>query len=104
MKRLLSLLIYTIVVIGGAYFFRDSKQLPTILYILTALVCFGIIGMLVPGGVSSTSGKGFGPGADINYIKSSQGERNTIMTGVIDVISIIYLIVPFIVAIYLFAN
>lgn len=105
MKRILGLLIYTLAVIGGSYLFRNSSQLPTILYVLTALACFGVIGLLVPGGSSQgATGRGFGPGADVNYIKASQGERNTVMTNVVDVISTLYLIVPFIIAIFLFAN
>ncbi len=104
MKRLIALVIYTVVVIGGAYLFRFAPQLPTVLYVLTALVCFGIIGLLVPGGASGSTGRGFGPGADLYYIKASQGEQNTIMTNIVSVISVLYLIVPFIIAIYLFAN
>ncbi|MEG0276643.1 MAG: hypothetical protein RR630_06420 [Coprobacillus sp.] len=100
MKRFIVLLIYTIIVVGGSYLYRDSPNLMSVLVIGFILVAFGSIGLLMPS-VGSTNGRGFGP-TDLNYIKAENGEGTQGVTSIVSILSVIYLVVPFFISMYLF--
>ncbi|MEG0366144.1 MAG: hypothetical protein RR585_04875 [Coprobacillus sp.] len=101
MKRLIALLVYTIVVVGGSYLFRDSPNLMSVLGIGFIVVGFCAIGLLMPS-TGAANARGFGPAADINYIKAQSGEGTQGVTSFASIFSVIYLVVPFLISMYLF--
>lgn len=101
MKRLIALLSYTSIVIGGSYLYRDSPNLSSVLCIGIAIAGFCVVGLLMPSmGASNT--RNFGPAADINYIKAKNGEGTQGVTSFVSILSVIYLVVPFFISMYLF--
>lgn len=101
MKRFLVLLGYTVVVVGGSYVFRDSPNLVSVLGIGFIIVAFCSIGLLMPS-MGSANPRGFGPSADSNYIKAQSGEGTQGVTSLVSILSVIYLVVPFFISMYLF--
>lgn len=113
MKRFIFLGIYAIVVIGGSYLSIDNPMLPTILYVLLAILGIGICGMLLPGISGANHGGGHYGRADLNYIKAEEKIYNDNETHLkqktkfsdidfVAVFTVIYLFIPIIVAILLF--
>lgn len=49
MSRLIFLVIYTVIVIGGSYLFQDTAILPTLLCLGIFFIALIIIGLLNPG-------------------------------------------------------
>ena len=49
MSRLIFLVIYTMIVIGGSYLFQDAAILPTVLCLGIFFVALIVIGLLNPG-------------------------------------------------------
>lgn len=107
MKRFISLAIYSLVVIGGSFIFKDNPDFPVFLYACSAIVGFGIVGMLIPGfggGAygSWSMGAKWGTAADLNYVKAQEGEQHQTKLDLVTMLTILYIIVPFLISIYLF--
>lgn len=95
-KRLCSLLIYTIVVIGGAFLFRKEARFDSILYMLTAF-SFLVSGLLLFTGNTNQTYR-------ITDIKEEKENKEVKNMTFLSFITAIYIFVPFLLAIYLFAN
>lgn len=98
MKRLIGLIIYTAVIIGGSYLFQGARYLPTILYVGIIVVGIGIVALLNPGASTTLN-----PNVDLNY-KTSQEKwiekkekQNRI--DYLSILTYVYLLVPFFLAI-----
>lgn len=107
MKRFISLVTYTVVIIGGSYFFKDNPDFPIFMYMSTIIVSFGIIGMIVSGmaggayGVWNIDGK-WGITGDLDYVKAQEGYHKKTFTNLSSILSFLYIIIPLIVSILLF--
>ncbi|MGN1182539.1 MAG: hypothetical protein ACI4SR_05975 [Faecalibacillus sp.] len=109
MKRFIFLTIYTAGIIGGSYMYLNNPMLPTLLYILLALLGIGICGILLPGISGMNLGGSHYGRADLNYIKAqeqtnSSNETKSKLSDIdfISVLTVIYLFVPILIAIFIF--
>lgn len=105
MKRIISLVIYTFLVIGGSYIFQNTRYLSTILYIGIIIIGIGIVAVLNPSVSTTLNSK-----VDLHY-SDTQKEmysrllEKKIKQNNIDYFSILmylYLLVPFFISIALF--
>lgn len=112
MKRIICLAIYTLVIVGGSYLYRDAMSLSTVLYVGLVFVAILLIGILNPSVSTMMNGKGYYGRADLNYIKAQEEidtrlEKKKVRLNNIDFVSILtylYLLVPFFIAIVLFVD
>ena len=109
MKRIIFLTIYTAGIIGGSYMYSNSPMLPTLLYVLLALLGIGICGILLPGISGMNLGGSHHGRVDLNYIKAQEqtnypNETKSKLSDIdfVSVLTVIYLFVPIIIAIFIF--
>ena len=107
MGRLIFLFVYSVVVIGGAYLFKDTAFLSTVLCLGVFFVALIIIGLLNPG-LSSTLNK---ETKKENYLDETNEGLVKKHQHIIDefkkidyisILTYLYLLVPFFIAIALF--
>lgn len=107
MKRFISLVTYTAIIISGSYFFKDNPDFPIFMYMSTIIVSFGIIGMIVSGvaggayKVWNIDGK-WGITGDLDYVKAQEGNHKKTFTDLPSILFFLYMIVPLIISILLF--
>ena len=107
MGRLIFLVIYSVVVIGGAYLFKDAAFLSTVLCLGVFFVALIVIGLLNPG-LSSTLNKETKKENHLDETNDDLVKKHQHIVDEfkkIDYISILtylYLLVPFFIAIALF--
>ena len=107
MSRLIFLVIYTMIVIGGSYLFQDAAILPTVLCLGIFFVALIVIGLLNPG-LSSMMDKNQKEKYkfdETNEDLVKKHQRIIDKFKEIDYLSILtylYLLVPFFIAIALF--
>ena len=109
MKRFIFLTIYTASIIGGSYMYSNNPMLPTLLYISLALLGIGICGILLPGIRGMNLGGSHHGRVDLNYIKAQEqtnypNETKSKLSDIdfVSVLTVIYLFVPIIIAIFIF--
>ena len=98
MKRLKYLGIYTVVVIVLCFFFRNHSSFASSLYLATGIALLLIAGLLF-GAMTNQSFKIF---TSFDEIEKSRKEKRDVSFK--DILTYLYLIVPFIISIILFAN
>ena len=99
MKRLKFLAIYTAVIIVVSFLFRNMTNFASMLYFITGMVLLLIAGLLF-GSMTNQSFKVFTNFDELE--RKSKGSKKDI--SFISIFTYLYLIVPFIIAIALFAN
>lgn len=99
MKRLKFLAIYTAVIIVVSFLFRNMTNFASMLYFVTGMVLLLIAGLLF-GSMTNQSFKVFTNFDELER-KSKESKKDI---SFISIFTYLYLIVPFIIAIALFAN
>ena len=99
LKRLVVLLIYTVIVVGGSFLFRNQPNFDTILYLLTA-VSFAISGLSL---FSGNTNQSYNLKALEEELFDNEDKKVKSMD-IKTIITCIYIAVPFLIAVYLFAN
>lgn len=107
MSRLIFLVIYTVIVIGGSYLFQDAAILPTVLCLGIFFVALIVIGLLNPGlsSMMDNNQKEKNKFDETNEDLVKKHQRIIDKFKEIDYLSILtylYLLVPFFIAIALF--
>lgn len=107
MSRLIFLVIYTVIVIGGSYLFQDAAILPTVLCLGIFFVALIVIGLLNPGlsSMMDKNQKEKNKFDETNEDLVKKHQRIIDKFKEIDYLSILtylYLLVPFFIAIALF--
>lgn len=107
MSRLIFLVIYTMIVIGGSYLFQDAAILPTVLCLGIFFVALIVIGLLNPGlsSMMDNNQKEKNKFDETNEDLVKKHQRIIDKFKEIDYLSILtylYLLVPFFIAIALF--
>ena len=107
MSRLIFLVIYTMIVIGGSYLFQDIAILPTVLCLGIFFVALIVIGLLNPGlsSMMDNNQKEKNKFDETNEDLVKKHQRIIDKFKEIDYLSILtylYLLVPFFIAIALF--
>ena len=107
MSRLIFLVIYTMIVIGGSYLFQDAAILPTVLWLGIFFVALIVIGLLNPGlsSMMDNNQKEKNQIDETNEDLVKKHQRIVDKFKEIDYLSIftyLYLLVPFFIAIALF--
>ena len=107
MSRLIFLVIYTMIVIGGSYLFQDAAILPTVLCLGIFFVALIVIGLLNPGlsSMMDNNQKEKNQIDETNEDLVKKHQRIVDKFKEIDYLSILtylYLLVPFFIAIALF--
>ena len=107
MSRLIFLVIYTMIVIGGSYLFQDAAILPTVLCLGIFFVALIVIGLLNPGlsSMMDNNQKEKNQIDETNEDLVKKHQRIIDKFKEIDYLSILtylYLLVPFFIAIALF--
>lgn len=107
MSRLIFLVIYTMIVIGGSYLFQDAAILPTVLCLGIFFVALIVIGLLNPGlsSMMDKNQKEKNKFDETNEDLVKKHQRIVDKFKEIDYLSIftyLYLLVPFFIAIALF--
>lgn len=107
MSRLIFLVIYTVIVIAGSYLFQDTAILPTVLCLGIFFVALIIIGLLNPGlsSMMEKNQKEKNKFDETNEDLVKKHQRIIDKFKEIDYLSILtylYLLVPFFIAIALF--
>lgn len=101
MKRIIGLFIYTVIVIGGSYFFQSYEYFETILYVLTALSFLFVGVSLMPDSFGNDPNR---VGVrDKFYFQERNYRKTSLSLNVIDALALLYSVLPFLVSIYLFA-
>ena len=107
MSRLIFLVIYTVIVIAGSYLFQDAAILPTVLCLGIFFVALIVIGLLNPGlsSMMDNNQKEKNKFDETNEDLVKKHQRIIDKFKEIDYLSILtylYLLVPFFIAIALF--
>ncbi|MGN1182454.1 MAG: hypothetical protein ACI4SR_05545 [Faecalibacillus sp.] len=107
MSRLIFLVIYTVIIIGGSYLFQDASMLSTVLCLGVFFIALMIIGLLNPGLSSMIDKKEKEKNKfdETNEDLVKKHQRIVDKFKEIDYLSILtylYLLVPFFIAIALF--
>lgn len=112
MKRFVALIIYTLVIVGGSYFYQDSMSVPSFLYVGITVIAIAIIGMLNPGLSSFKNGKSYFDKTDFNDKQVQEKmsvrleKRKTRLADInfLSIMTYLYLLVPFFISIILFVE
>lgn len=107
MSRLIFLVIYTVIIIGGSYLFQDASMLLTVLCLGVFFIALMIIGLLNPGlsSMIDKNEKEKNKFDETNEDLVKKHQRIVDKFKEIDYLSILtylYLLVPFFIAIALF--
>lgn len=100
-KRLIGLSVYTVAVVGISFLLQNQPNFDSILYLLTAVVFILTGGLLFSG---STNQKYKFIITEKEY--EEEREKNKVLKDLkfVSIFTYLYLVVPFLIAIYLFAN
>lgn len=101
LKRLSVLLIYTIIIVGGSFLLQNQPNFDSILYLLTAVAFLISAGSLFNGNTNQSYNFKV---TDEEILEEKKREKTLKNMDLKTIITCIYIAVPFLIAVYLFAN